>query len=229
MPFPAPIHTVFFDLDDTLYTKKTGVCEAVRGRISSYMTDVLHIPAEQAEKERTFYFKEYGLTLKGLQCHYKVDPSHYLDYVHGGLELSKHLTPDPVLRTMLHKMRKDIKKIVFSNADKPHCDRVMKALNIDDLFDGVLDYLQMVDNCKPTPKSYELAILLSGATDYSHCVFLDDSIGNLISAKEKGMTTVLVGSKISHPSIDYCIDVVTDFERLFPELFVTEEVLAGGA
>jgi len=216
---PTPIHTVFFDLDNTLYAKTTGVGNEVSRRIGQYMTDILRVPAEQAEQERTFYYKEYGLTLKGLQVHYKVEANHYLDYVHGGLELSKLLKPDPELRTMLKKMRKDIKKWIFSNADLPHCNRVMKALDIDDMFDGVLDYLQMVEHCKPNPKSYELAILSAGATDYSGCVFLDDTLENLICAKEKGMVTVLVGSNATHSSVDYCIDNVREFEKLFPHLF----------
>jgi len=219
MSSPVQFHTVFFDLDNTLYQKSSGISDAVTARIQDYMVQYMKFTPEQAEQQRYVYYKEYGLTLKGLMFHHEVDPSHYLDFVHGGLELSKHLQPDPELRAMLSKMSRSVKKWVFSNADLPHCERVIKMLDIDGIFDGILDYLQLLDNCKPHPISYEIAITLAESKNYDGCIMLDDSLENLIGAKQKGMTTVLVGSVVSHVDVDYCIENVRDFVKIFPELF----------
>src|SRR3970040_609967 len=73
---------IFFDLDDTLYRRESGVWQAIRGRIESYMRQRLHIPKSRFASLRAAYLATYGSSLRGLMENYQVDPDDYLLFVH---------------------------------------------------------------------------------------------------------------------------------------------------
>eukprot|EP01132_Coremiostelium_polycephalum_P003619 gene3619-4505_t len=212
------IHTLFFDLDNTLYPKSCGLANQVSKRITQYMSIELKRPEEEVDQIRNHYYKTYGLTLKGLMQHHQVDIKHYLDYVHGGLDLQSHIKQDDRLITVLESINKSIKKVIFSNADLDHCNRVTKVLGISDKFDATLEYLELMDFTKPHPYSYQMAMKKAGTTDPNGCVFFDDVVENLVEAKNAGFITVLVGSTSDNKSVDYCIEEIHDLVRIFPEI-----------
>jgi hypothetical protein len=74
--------TIFFDLDDTLYPKTSGLWGAIRERMGVFMVERLGLPAEEVPIIRKTYFETYGTTLRGLQIHYHVNSDEYLSYVH---------------------------------------------------------------------------------------------------------------------------------------------------
>jgi len=218
------IHTLLFDLDNTLYPKSCGLSAQVSQRITQYMSKILQLPEDEVDKVRNHYYKTYGLTLKGLMQHHDVDINNYLDYVHGGLDLKSHIGTDEKLHTILNNVRKDIKKVIFTNSDLPHSNRILKTLGIDDQFDATLDYLEMRDFSKPHPVSYKMAMEKAGTTDPFGCVFFDDVVDNLVAAKKAGMITVLVGATTpsTDPSVDYTINEIHEFQSIFPELFINQ-------
>ncbi|KAF2076304.1 hypothetical protein CYY_002419 [Polysphondylium violaceum] len=215
------IHTLLFDLDNTLYPKSCGLSAQVSKRITQYMSNILQLPEEEVDKVRNHYYKTYGLTLKGLMQHHDVDINNYLDYVHGGLDLKPHIGKDEKLHTLLDSIRKDIKKIIFTNSDLAHSNRICKVLGIDDQFDATLDYLEMRDFTKPHPVSYKMAMEKAGTTDAAGCVFFDDVVENLVEAKKAGIITVLVGATTpcDDPHVDYTINEIYEFQSIFPEIF----------
>ncbi|KYQ93478.1 haloacid dehalogenase-like hydrolase [Tieghemostelium lacteum] len=221
----SKIHTLFFDLDNTLYPKSCGLAGQVSKRITQYMGNILQLPEEQVDKIRNQYYQTYGLTLKGLMQHHSVDIHHYLDYVHGGLELQNFLKNDDRLRAILGSINPLIKKIIFSNADLGHCQRVMKALNINDQFDGILEYLELMDYSKPHPTSYQMAMKKAQTTDPSGCVFFDDVVDNLVAAKDAGFITVLVGSSTDNVNVDFSISEIHDLVTIFPHLIMPQHNL----
>ncbi|KAN0032903.1 hypothetical protein ACTFIV_006840 [Dictyostelium citrinum] len=212
------IHTLLFDLDNTLYPKSCGLAAQVSNRITQYMSIILNLPLEEVDKVRNHYYKTYGLTLKGLMMNHEVNIDKYLDYVHGGLDLKSHLKPDARLHACLKSVKGGVKKVIFSNADIGHCKRVTRELEIDDCFDAWLDYLEMMDFSKPHPVAYQMAMKKADTTDASGCVFFDDVVENLVEAKKAGMHTVLVGGTSNDPHVDYCINEIHEFVNIFPEL-----------
>eukprot|EP01133_Synstelium_polycarpum_P006396 gene6396-7419_t len=182
------------------------------------MSSKLGMPEDEVDKIRNHYYKTYGLTLKGLMLNYQVDIHHYLDYVHGGLDLKSHIGRDDRLISILSHINPSIKKVIFSNADLGHCDRVTKELGIESYFDATLEYLELQDFSKPHPISYQMAMKKAGTTDPLGCVFFDDVVENLEGAKKVGMTTVLVGSTSDDPSVDYCIEEIHDLVKIFPAI-----------
>ncbi len=202
------ISTIFFDLDDTLYSPKTGLWRDIKGRIGQYMRERLGIPAAEVAALRQHYLEQYGTTLLGLAANHTLDVQDFLDFVHD-LPLSDYLRPMPGLRPMLEAL--PARKFIFSNADAGHVRRVLNVLGLDGCFDGVLDILAMLPYCKPMPESFALAQKLAGEPDARRCIMIDDLPRTTHAAREQGMFSILYGISEPHPDADA---VLTDLMLL---------------
>ncbi|GAM17718.1 hypothetical protein SAMD00019534_008930, partial [Acytostelium subglobosum LB1] len=216
------IHTLLFDLDNTLYPLSCGLTEILTQRISKYMVDKLNVPEDKVDEIRIGYYNKYGLTLNGLIVNHNVDVQEYLREVYGGVEIEGVVPRDEKLGQVLRSIDPSIKKLIFSNADIAHCRRILKALGVEDCFTDVLEYHGMLENTKPHPLSYQLALKMADTTDASGVVFFEDTAVNLEGAKQAGMITVLVGSSSDQSYIDYCIPTIHDLVTLFPEIIVKD-------
>jgi pyrimidine 5'-nucleotidase len=200
--------TLFFDLDDTLYPASTGLWRAIKERMNMFMCDRLAIPEAEVPTLREHYYKTYGTTLRGLQQHYEVDTADYLAYVHD-LPLMDFLTPDPVLREVLTSL--PTRKLIFTNSDIPHARRVLKTLELDDLFDTIVDVNAVAPYCKPMPESFAIAMDLADEPDPRKCVMIDDLPRTTRAALNAGMASLLYGSDVPTPDAS---GVFTDWRDL---------------
>jgi putative hydrolase of the HAD superfamily len=209
--------TLFFDLDDTLYTSDNGLWEAIYERMSYYMIERLGLPAAQVPELRQGYYRKYGTTLRGLQRHYQVDAEEYLAYVHD-LPLEKYLRPAPDLRAMLSSLSQS--RWIFTNADADHAARVLGVLGLTDCFEGIIDVRAIHFACKPESVAYLRALSLAGDPHPQGCVLLDDSTANLTAARRLGFTTILVNQNgHAHPAADHTLSNLLDLPRVMPELW----------
>ena len=188
--------TLFFDLDDTLYPSSTGLWTAIKWRMTQYMCERLLIPEADVPVLREQYFKMYGTTLRGLQEHHNVDTEEYLAYVHD-LPLKDYLTPNPVVREVIASL--PTRNLIFTNADANHARRVLSALELDDLFDTVVDVNAIAPYCKPMPESFAIAMDLADEPDPRKCVMIDDLPRTTRTALEIGMASLLYGSDLPTP------------------------------
>ena len=200
--------TVFFDLDDTLYPASTGLWPAIKARMNSYMRERMGIPENDIPGLREKYFMQYGTTLRGLQANHQIDVDDFLAYVHD-LPLRDYLTPDPVQRSVIASL--PTRKLVFTNADSPHARRVLAALDLDDLFETVVDVNMIAPHCKPMPESFEIAMKAAGEADPTRCVMIDDLTRTARAAREAGMFALLFCRAGPHPDADACF---TDWREL---------------
>ena len=200
--------TLFFDLDDTLYPSSTGLWHAIKDRMNLFMRERLFIPEEEIPGLREQYFKSYGTTLRGLQQHHDVDTEEYLAYVHD-LPLENFLTPSPIVREVLCSL--PTRNVIFTNADAAHARRVLAALQLDDLFDTIVDVNAVAPYCKPMPESFAIAMDLADEPDPRKCVMIDDLPRTTRAALEVGMASLLYGSDI--PTED-ASGVFTDWRDL---------------
>lgn len=208
--------TLFFDLDETIYTKGNGLWDAIATRMNEYIRVNLDLPPEDVIELRRKYYQSYGTTLRGLQLHHHVDTDDYLAYVHD-LPLEDFIQPDLQLRNLLLGLPQ--RKWIFTNADKNHASRVLKIIGISDCFDGILDVTAIGFLCKPEVEAYQRALTLANVDNPENSVLLDDSIRNLIPAKDLGFTTILVGSNGSNPAVDYVIKSLHDLPQAMPALW----------
>ena len=208
--------TLFFDLDATLYSASNGLWDQIRNRIYTYMREEVGIPVEDIPSTRDHYWKTYGTTLEGLRIHHQVNPDHYLAFVHD-IPLSDFLDPDPELLSTLTDLPQ--KLWVFTNADSNHARRVLKILNIENCFTGIVDLFALEFQVKPKPESYQTAMKMAGENDPSRCMMFDDLLTNLLPAKLLGFTTVLVGNKGIQNEADYHLGTIHEMREKLPQLW----------
>jgi len=200
--------TLFFDLDDTLYPSSTGLWKAIKERMNLYMREHMGIPEKDVPVLREQYFKMYGTTLRGLQARHNVDTEDYLAFVHD-LPLSEYLTPNPLQREIIASLPG--RKLIFTNADVNHARRILAALQLDDLFDTVIDVNAVAPYCKPMPESFAIAQELADEPDPRKCVVIDDLPHTTRAALEAGMASILYGT--DEPTAE-ASGVFTDWNHL---------------
>ena len=203
--------TLFFDLDETLYPPGNGLWMEIRGRINAYMLERLGLAKEQIETLREQYFREYGTTLRGLQVNYSVDMADYLAFVHA-VPLDRYLHPDLELRAALARIPG--RKFIFTNADANHANRVLDALGLQGMFDGICDVYTMAPYCKPMPEAFSLALAAAGNPLPSACLLLDDQARITRAARQIGFYTVLVGRQGAPADADASLMRLADLPDL---------------
>ena len=181
------IDTWIFDLDLTLYAPDADIMSQVRDRIALFVENYFKIGSDEAHGIRHRYWKQYGTTLGGLMAEHGLDPHGYLDFVHD-VDLSK-LTPCTEMRA--HIAALPGRKLIFTNADLPYAQRVLKARGLEHVFEDIFDIHRMEHRPKPDPASYRaFCDQLDVAPE--RALFLEDSAHNLVPAKALGMTTIWV-------------------------------------
>jgi len=171
---------------------------------------------EEIPQLRQAYYENYGTTLRGLQQHYQVDAEDYLAYVHD-LPLEDYLEPDPELRELLLSLPQ--KRWIFTNADGGHARRVLKILEIEDCFEGIIDVIKLGFACKPQSEAYQMALEIAGKVKPGMSVLLDDSVTNLAGANQAGLVTVLVGSALAPIDVDFAVSDLMNLPAVMPELW----------
>jgi putative hydrolase of the HAD superfamily len=198
---------LLFDVDDTLYPRSSPVWPTLRGRILQYVVDRVGMTLSQAEALRERYLKEYGTTTRGLYLNHQIDIHDYLAYVHD-VPLRELLLADPELRRVLSRI--PLEKCLFTNASRQHALNVADALGVGDQFSRIFGLEDFDFVSKPDPHPYRVILQGLEATG-AECMFIDDSVRNLETAGQLGMTTVLIdGNSPPPPGIDYTIERVHD-------------------
>lgn len=208
--------SLYFDLDDTLYPASSGLWEAIRQRMNSYMQKIINLPLPEIVRMRQDYLEKYGTTLRGLQAHYEVDTDEYLAYVHD-LPLEQFIRPDEKLRRILLSLPQ--RRWIFTNSDNNHARRVLKILGVEDCFNGIIDIRAVDFACKPDKIAYQRALAIAGDENPGACIIFDDAIRNLVPAHAMGFYTVLVGKNGKDPAIDQSITNLSELRDRMPDLW----------
>jgi putative hydrolase of the HAD superfamily len=182
------VETWLFDLDNTLYPAESGFMAEVEARMTDFVSRVTGLPREEAYRLQKSYLAEHGLTLRGLMLHHGVEPKAFHTLFHD-LSLDS-LAHDPELVTAIERLPG--RRLIFTNADDIHAERVLARLGLSHLFAdvfhiGSFDYVP-----KPDPGVFARMNAEHGI-DPRAAAFFEDSERNLAPAAELGMTTVLVG------------------------------------
>jgi len=182
------IDTWLFDLDNTLYPLNSGLGLMVSERITDFVMELTGLPRDQAHVLQKRYLAEEGLTLSGLITHHGVDPQVYHARFHD-LPLGC-IAPDPALRAAIAQLPG--RRLIFTNADARHTERVLERLELTGLFDDVFHIASAGYVAKPSAQSLERMIGAHALTP-ARTAFFEDAERNLAPAAAAGMTTILVG------------------------------------
>ncbi len=193
---------ILFDLDNTLYPKSFGIFEMVVDRIRGYMEVRMGYEKELARQLRQQYIRDHGSTLRGLMIHQKINPEDYLEYVHD-VGVEQKLSPNPALARLLQSI--PCPKAIFTSAHRPHAEKVLHCLGVEEHFPQIFDITFTRYIPKPNPEPYRQILECIGLGG-AKCMMIEDLPANLKPAKELGLTTVLVGEMELDEGWNGCID-----------------------
>ena len=183
------VDTWLFDLDNTLYPLDSGLAARMSPRITDFVEKLTGLPRPEALALQKRYLAEHGLTLRGLIDNHGVDPDVYHATFHD-VPLDC-LVPDPALETALRRLPG--RRLIFTNSDDVHTERVVEALGLAGLFEDVFHIGSAAFSPKPSAAAFD-AIVRAHAIEPRTTAFFEDSERNLEPAAALGMTTVLVGA-----------------------------------
>jgi len=209
-PCARTTDTWIFDLDNTLYSGTFGLFDQIDHRMKAYLSTFLDVNEQEAYRVQKKYFRDYGTTLRGMMINHAMDPGPYLDYVH---DVDVSVIPKaPNLDAALARL--EGRKIIFTNADLGHAERVLNQLGVTDHFDAIFDIKDAHFVPKPEPEVYEQLIKRFNI-DPKRAVMVEDIARNLEPAAQLGMATVWVQSETDclickeQPDGDH-VDYITD-------------------
>ena len=205
-----------FDLDNTIYDINLGLFKKISNRITDFIMSKYSLDIDQAKKIQKEYYLKYGLTLRGLIVEKKLEPEEFLDYVHDveHPELKKN-------DQLISKIRiLEGKKIIFTNATSKHAKKILKILELEHDFDQIIDIKDLGYIPKPDKRSYKKLIECLNLTkeNLGKTIFFEDTVKNLIPAKELGITTVWMKNSMNEKDfmkncnfIDYSFNNLNEF------------------
>ncbi|KAI1306876.1 Haloacid dehalogenase-like hydrolase-domain-containing protein [Xylaria venustula] len=217
---------LFFDIDNCLYPKSSKVHDMMAKLIDEYFSKHLGLSEEDAIRLHSEYYKNYGLAIEGLVRHHQIDPLEYNAKVDDALPLEGIIKPNPKLRKMLEDIDKSkVKMWLLTNAYVNHARRVVRLLEIEDLFEGLTycNYSEVPFLCKPNPDMYAKAMREAGVKQTERCYFVDDSYANCAAAHKLGWTAAhLVEEEVPIPEIQaskYQIQTLEELRYIYPQFF----------
>ena len=180
-----------FDLDNTLHDAGAWVFGELHRSMGDYVQRVAGLDAEPARALASHYWLRYGSTLAGLVRHHGVQPAHFLHDTHRlpGLEqrVSGHRHDFAAIARLPGA------KLILTNAPRGYAQRVLRALRIESLFEGLIaiEDMAMFGQLRPKPDARMLrALAVSLRVQPSRCVLVEDTLAHQRAARAVGMGTV---------------------------------------
>ena len=189
-----------FDLDDTLHDAGTASMPHIRDAMGDYIEQQLGCARAEAETLRNQHWHRYGATLLGLVKHQGVDAAHFLHHTHllPGLE-GRVRGHGPDLAALA---RLPGRRFLLTNAPAAYAARVLGALGIAHLFDGVIaiEQMKMFGHWRPKPDARLFrAVAARLRVPPARCVLVEDALMNQKTAHSVGMATVWMQRWLSRP------------------------------
>jgi len=176
-----------FDLDNTLYPRSAKLFQQVDARIRAYVSRLLGVDEDEAERIQRNFYREHGTTLRGLMLTRNVNPDEFLEFVHD-IDHSV-VKPDPKLGEAL--LRLPGQKYIFTNGSRQHAEKVAARLGFPTHFTDIFDIVAANLVPKPERETYDRFVSHFGLVPERAAMF-EDLTRNLVVPKAVGMTTVLV-------------------------------------
>jgi putative hydrolase of the HAD superfamily len=204
--------TWVFDLDNTLHNASPRIFPHINRAMTSYLQLHLGLDEAAAGSLRSHYWRRYGATLTGLMRHHDTDPRHFLHATHDLSEIGGMVSPEPGLRSTLHRLPG--RKLVFSNSPAHYAHAVLDALGIADLFDDVFS-IEHTDY-RPKPDSHGfIKLFRKHRVRAGTCIMVEDTLANLKTAKRLGMSTIWLAHGARIPGyVDFSIRNLLQLPRL---------------
>jgi putative hydrolase of the HAD superfamily len=201
-----------FDLDNTLHNADLHAFPVINRAMTDYLVEQLNLTPQAASLMRTQYWLRYGATLLGLRRHYPhIDPLHFLLKTHPLPELLSVIHPMPGLGIAIRSLPGE--KILFTNGPRHYANAMLLALGIADCFTAVVSVEDADFMPKPQIQPYR-RLLARYRLNPRQCIFVEDTLENLMTAKRLGMKTVWISPRSrGAQAADLSISKLADLSR----------------
>lgn len=186
--------------------------DAIRDRIIDYMQVRLGLEMPEILSFRQYSLQKYGTTVIGLKERFNIDEFEFLEYVHD-IDLANHLKKNTDLRKLISAYPQ--RKLIFTNADANHVNRILKFLDLKDLFNEVIDIHSMMPHLKPHQQAFDKALEIARLPSWDGCAFLDDHPANIEQARNLGIYSILIDEKFQNQD-ELRISSLFDLPNLIP-------------
>ena len=209
---PASRRVWIFDLDNTLHDASVHIFPSMHVQINDYLMRNFGLDQEGANELRRFFWERYGTTLKGLMRHYGTDPKEFLRETHQFPGLAGMMVHDNALHHALSRLAG--RKVILSNAPRHYIEDVVRALGVARHFEAVYSIESTRFRPKPSTRAFQM-VMRNHDLDPHRCAFIDDSLDNLRTAKNLGMSTIWIEPRPLRASfVDLRVGSVIDLPRL---------------
>jgi putative hydrolase of the HAD superfamily len=188
-----------FDLDNTLHDASHAVFWRLNVSMTAYIAEHLGLPHAEADALRVGYWRRHGATLLGLEAHHGIRAAHFLAQTHTLPGLEADLRMPPADREALKRLPG--RKFLLTNAPAAYAKRVLTALDLASVFEGVIaiEGMRMFGRLRPKPDTRMLRHVLAKLhLPASRCVLVEDTVANLRSARRLGLRTVWMQRYLRH-------------------------------
>jgi putative hydrolase of the HAD superfamily len=179
------VESWIFDLDNTLYRVSPRLHAAIDQELRGFVAEFLGVDEAEAYTIQKRYFREYGLTLRGLMVNHGLDPGVFFSKMRA-VDLAE-IEPDQRLVEAIAALPG--RKFVYTNAPVHHAEAVLGRIGLDSHFAAVHDIIAAEFVPKPDVSAYR-ALCQRYEIEPGRAAMIDDVVANLAPAAEIGMTTV---------------------------------------
>ncbi|AVG15798.1 pyrimidine 5'-nucleotidase [Chromobacterium vaccinii] len=204
--------TWIFDLDDTLHHASGGIFDHINKLMTEYMMRHLGVDETEACALRSRYWAQYGATMHGLSTHHGIDPQQFLIETHPVEVLEQWLQFEDRLAENLSALPG--RKLILSNGPQHYVEGILQRMRIQHHFESVYGVERLNYIPKPHLDAFQ-AVLAREGLNPAHCIMVEDSLPNLLTAKELGMTTIWVSREPRKPAhVDHRVEKISQLLRL---------------
>jgi len=206
------IRIILIDIDNTIYSKETGLQNTIIKRAKSFIKNITNFETQEIDSLANQLYTQYGTILSGLIQEYRIDPEEFIKFVFD-VEICDFLIEDLQVKEVLTKLPG--RKFVFSNSPKEYIEKILHCLGIYDCFDGVFDRRYFDYGSKSEPVVYRKVINYLNVSPMD-CVLVDDKLANILIAKKLGFKTIWINENglqdISNA--DFVISKFVDIDKI---------------
>ncbi|MBI3369157.1 MAG: HAD-IA family hydrolase [Burkholderiales bacterium] len=180
-----------FDLDNTLHDAGRYAFPALNRAMAEYVRRELAIDDETSQQLRHHYWLRYGATLIGLVRHHGVKPAHFLHDTHNLPDLEANLNGHRHDFAAIRRLPG--RKFILTNAPRAYALRILRALRVEHLFDGLISIedMAMFGQLRPKPDARMLRAMVTKLRVLPcQCVLVEDTLAHQKAARRVGMRTV---------------------------------------
>lgn len=209
---------IIFDLDGTVYQfkggsfKKSGIYKRILKNTKKYIAKTLNKGKNETEMIVKNILEEYGNSISiGLEKEFGINRYDYFNSV-WDIPAKQYVKKSPSLRGLFYSVKKNFDMFLVSDAPRIWVDKVLKELNIDDIFDGKIfsgegntrkEFFNAFDSIKKEMNVKAIECIVVG----------DQEETDIVPAKEGGMRTIFINKKLKSSIADYTIQNILEIEK----------------